>query len=110
MFRGTARAFASDAAALRIARRAVERGFDARVSSDLRAFFYLPFMHSEDIGDQERCIALAAAAGDEDTLEHARIHAEVIRRFGRFPHRNPALGRQTTPAERDFLEQGGFSR
>ncbi|MBX6327854.1 MAG: DUF924 domain-containing protein [Pseudolabrys sp.] len=108
MFRGDARAFATDAQARAIASRAILRGYDG-VIPDMRGFFYLPFEHSENLADQERAIALYRAAGDVDGLKWAELHADIIRRFGRFPHRNAALGRATTPAERKFLEEGGFS-
>ena len=109
MFRGTARAFATDELARAIAAGALLKGFDAQVPSDLRTFLYLPFEHSEDIADQERGLALYTAAGDQDDLKWAQIHADIIRRFGRFPHRNAALGRGTTPEEQAFLDAGGFA-
>ncbi len=73
------------------------------------AFFYLPFMHSEELADQERCIAFYKAAGDTDGLKWAEEHAGIVRRFGRFPHRNSVLGRITTPEEQAFLDAGGFA-
>jgi len=109
MFRGTARAFATDELARAIAAGALLKGFDAQVPSDLRTFLYLPFEHSEDMADQERGLALYTAAGDQDDLKWAQIHADIIRRFGRFPHRNAALGRSTTPEEQAFLNAGGFA-
>lgn len=109
MFRGTARAFATDELARAIAASALLKGFDAQVPSDLRTFLYLPFEHSEDMADQERGLALYTAAGDQDDLKWAQIHADIIRRFGRFPHRNAALGRSTTPEEQAFLDAGGFA-
>ena len=109
MFRGSARAFAADTIAREIADRAIARGFDQKVKSEERSFFYLPFEHSEKLADQERCVALARATGDADTLKWAELHADIIRRFGRFPHRNAVLGRATTAAEQEFLDSGGFS-
>lgn len=109
MFRGTARAFATDELARAIAAGALLKGFDAQVPSDLRTFLYLPFEHSEDMADQERGLALYTAAGDQNDLKWAQIHADIIRRFGRFPHRNAALGRSTTPEEQAFLNAGGFA-
>jgi len=109
MFRGSARAFATDPLARAVAAGALLRGFDAQVAADLRTFFYLPFEHSEDMADQERCIALYKAAGDTDNLKWAELHADIIRRFGRFPHRNVILGRATTPDEQVFLDNGGFA-
>jgi uncharacterized protein (DUF924 family) len=109
MFRGEARAFATDALARAIAAGALLRGFDAQAPLELRGFFYLPFEHSEDLADQERGIALYKAAGDADGLKWAELHADIVRRFGRFPHRNAVLGRHTTPEEQAFLDAGGFS-
>ena len=74
----------------------------------LRQFFYMPFMHSEALADQERCVRLCHGLYDLDTLKWARHHADIVRRFGRFPHRNIILGRHATPAEKAFLEGGGF--
>lgn len=109
MFRASARAFAADAQAREIAGRALARRFDQAVEPGERGFFYLPFMHSEDMADQERCVALYQAAGGEDGLKFALIHADIIRRFGRFPHRNAVLGRETTADEQAFLAAGGFA-
>jgi uncharacterized protein (DUF924 family) len=109
MFRGDARAFATDPLARAVTAGAIVRGFDSQVPKDLRGFFYLPFEHSEDLADQERCIALHKAIGDVENLKWAEIHADIIRRFGRFPHRNAALGRITTPEEQAFLDGGGFA-
>lgn len=109
MFRGSARAFAADPLARAVAAGALVRGFDAQVPSSMRAFFYLPFEHSEDLADQERAVALFKASGDADGLKWAELHADIIRRFGRFPHRNAVLGRKTTAEERAFLEGGGFA-
>jgi len=102
MFRGEARAFGTDALARAIAAGGLIKGFDGQADA-LRGFFYLPFMHSEDPADQERAIALYRAAGDDAGATWAKRHADIIRRFGRFPHRNAALGRQTTPEEQAFL-------
>src|SRR5689334_6007707 len=104
-FRDTARMFASDEQALRQAERAIEAGFDRAVDPALRFFFYLPFEHSERIEDQERSVALHEAIG---FTQWAYEHRDIIRRFGRFPHRNQVLGRATTAEERAFLEAGGF--
>lgn len=109
MFRDDARAFAADALARVVADRAIARGFDATVPKSLRAFFYLPFEHSENLADQERCVTLNRATGNADALKWAEIHADIIRRFGRFPHRNKVLGRKTTPEEQVFLDAGGFA-
>ena len=109
MFRDSPRAFATDAKAVALAESAIARGFDAKYAPPLRRFFYLPFMHAEDLGRQRRCEALCAAAGDDDGVKFAVLHREIIERFGRFPHRNPILGRATTAEEQAFLDAGGFS-
>ena len=109
MFRGDARAFAADPVARQVADRAIARGFDTQVPEAMRSFFYLPFEHSEALADQERCIALNRTRGDADGLKWAELHADIIRRFGRFPHRNTVLGRATTPEEQAFLDSGGFA-
>ena len=105
-FRGTAHQFATDPLALMFAREAVARGHHLAFESDLRNFVLLPFEHSERIEDQDRYMELAA--GDPELEKWGRIHRDVIVRFGRFPHRNPCLGRVTTPEEQAFLDGGGF--
>ena len=107
-FRGTPRVYATDAQARAIADAALVAGFDRQVDAALRRFFYLPFMHSEELADQERSLALNADAGD-DALRWARHHRDVVARFGRFPHRNAILGRDSTPEEARFLAEGGFT-
>ena len=109
MFRGSARCFAADTLARAAAERAIARGFDRKVGLPERQFFYLPFEHSEQLADQERAVALMRETGDADLLKWAELHADIIRRFGRFPHRNAALGRTSTPEEQAFLDDGGFS-
>ena len=109
MFRGDPRAFSSDAQALEVARRALARGADKRIEAPLLQFLYLPFMHSEDLADQSRCVDLFRTTADTENLRYAEEHADIIRRFGRFPHRNRVLGRTTTPEEQAFLDGGGFS-
>jgi uncharacterized protein (DUF924 family) len=107
-FRGTPRMYATDAQARQHAERALALSHDQSVPPDLRLFFYLPFGHSEDLSDQERCVALNEKLGAEP-LEHALGHRDIIRRFGRFPHRNAILGRPSTAEELEFLAQGGFA-
>ena len=104
----SAAAFAVDPLARAAAGRAIDRGFDRQTVKAERPFFYLPYMHSEALADQERCCKLCRAAEDEGTLKYAELHANIIRRFGRFPHRNAVLGRVTTPEEQAFLDGGGF--
>lgn len=108
MFRDTARMFATDGMALQIGARSIARGFDQATDALMRSFFYLPYMHSEKLAEQERGIELYRAAGNADGLKWAELHADIIRRFGRFPHRNAQLGRTTTPEEQAFLDGGGF--
>jgi uncharacterized protein (DUF924 family) len=103
MFRGTRRAYATDAAAVLAAERAVERGHDRAVEPALRRFFYLPFMHSEELAHQERSVALNEATGDSELAKWAQHHRDIVARFGRFPHRNQALGRENTADEQAFL-------
>jgi len=109
LFRGDAQAYSTDANAREVARRAIDRGADLRIDPELREFLYLPFMHSEEITDQLRCVALFRTADNAENLEYAELHADIIRRFGRFPHRNNVLGRATTSEEQAFLDAGGFS-
>src|SRR5262249_15330484 len=91
LFRGDARTYDADAIARAVAERALARGFDQQVASLERRFFYLPFMHSENLPDQERCVDLSRAYGDDEFTKYAEQHADIVRRFGRFPHRNAAL-------------------
>ena len=109
MFRGDLKAFSSDVLAREVAIRAIARGVDKRIQPPLLQFLYLPFMHSEELADQIRCVILFQAGDDPENLRYAEEHADIIRRFGRFPHRNRLLGRVTTPEEQAFLDAGGFS-
>lgn len=109
IFRGSAHAFATDPLARGVTRAAIARGFDQQVDGALRSFFYLPFEHSENLTDQDEGVALCEALGDPETLKWAILHRDIIARFGRFPHRNRALGRETTPQEQAFLDEGGFA-
>jgi uncharacterized protein (DUF924 family) len=107
VYRGSAHAYATDPLARHFARHAIASGLDALGPQDLRGFFYLPFQHSEDLSDQAQAVALYTAMGDETMLPYARRHQEVIARFGRFPHRNAALGRANTAEEDAWLRAGG---
>jgi uncharacterized protein (DUF924 family) len=119
IFRGTPRAFAYDPLALRLCQDGLEQGADRRLRPLERVFFYLPLEHSEAIGDQERAVALFAQLLAEQPADarplyagyhdFALRHREVVRRFGRFPHRNAILGRASTPEELSFLQQKGSS-
>ena len=113
LYRGSAHSWAADPLARRIASEAIERGHDKRFEGALRGFFYLPFEHSEDLADQDRSVALCEAmkmeTGDEGNLKWAIQHRDIIARFGRFPHRNRALGREATAEEQAFLDEGGFA-
>lgn len=106
-FRGTAHMFATDPLALAFARSIVARGLDQPVPAALRVFCYLPFEHSESAADQERSVALCDALNGHDKWAH--MHRDIIRRFGRFPHRNAVLGRDSSPEEQAFLDAGGFA-
>ena len=108
IYRGSAHAFATDPLARRHAAAACAAGLDQGVEPALRPFFYLPFEHSEAAEDQARSVALAEALGDPDTLAWAVKHRDCIARFGRFPHRNAALGRDSTPEEQAYLDAGGL--
>lgn len=111
MFRDDARAFATDPLARAAAMRAWQHRMDLEVAEPIRQFFYLPLMHAESGFDQDRCVCLFASRMPETgagNLLHARVHREVIRRFGRFPYRNAALGRATTQPEQQFLDSGGY--
>ena len=107
VFRGSGHAFATDPLARHYAARAIEAGFDLQVDAALRFFFYMPFEHDEGMAGQERAIELFAALGDANLLGYAQAHRDVIARFGRFPHRNAALGRINTPDEQAWLDAGG---
>jgi uncharacterized protein (DUF924 family) len=107
-FRGSARMFATDAKGLALAKEALDQGFDMAVDAALRNFFYVPFMHSEELADQNRAVELTRPL-DKEAHHFAVLHRDIIARFGRFPHRNPILGRQTTPEEQQFLDEGGFA-
>lgn len=109
MFRESAHAFATDPLARHFARIAVDAGFDTEVDRGLRCFFYLPFEHSESLADQDLACALLEALGDADFYKWALLHRGIIQRFGRFPHRNTSLGRETTENEAEFLRSGGFA-
>jgi uncharacterized protein (DUF924 family) len=108
-FRGTPRMYATDALARDMARLALEAGHDRAFDPNLRLFFCLPFGHSEDLADQDLSLALAQRLGIAIAAEHAARHRDIIRRFGRFPHRNPILGRPMTGAEQRFLDEGGYA-
>jgi uncharacterized protein (DUF924 family) len=109
IFRNSAHAFATDPLAAQVAGRAIERGFDAATDSALRVFFYLPYEHAEDLALQERCVVLTEALGNAEFTKYAKLHRDIIARFGRFPHRNGVLGRRSTPEELAFLADGGFA-
>ena len=113
LYRGSAHAFATDPLARSIARASIEAGRDRATTDELRSFFYMPFMHSEDLTDQDLAVALFEAydaeTGELSNLKYAVEHREIIRKFGRFPHRNAAFGRVMTAEERGFLDSGGFA-
>jgi uncharacterized protein (DUF924 family) len=107
-FRDSPRMYATDEAARKATSHALVQGFDEDVQHELRVFFYLPLSHAEDIAAQERAVALNERIG-KPWIEHALEHRDIIRRFGRFPHRNAILGRTSTDAEKALLAEGGFA-
>jgi len=109
MFRGSPRAFASDAKALALAEAAIANGHAASLNKDELQFLYLPFEHSESGEAQVRCVKLMASLGDAELTRYAQAHCDIIERFGRFPHRNEILGRSSTAEELEFLKQPGSS-
>ena len=109
LHRGSADAFATDAAALRHTRAAVDLGHDRELGEEERVFLYLPFEHSESLADQDRCLALLSAMQNPLWLDYADGHRQIIARFGRFPHRNAVVGRESTDEELAFLKQPGSS-
>ena len=110
MYRGTPAAFAWDSKALASAKRAVDKGWDLKTAQDKRAFIYMPYMHAENLDDQNECVRLVdSRLNDESTLHHAKEHRKLIKHFGRFPHRNEFLGRVSTAEENHFLKNGGYS-
>lgn len=111
MFRGTAKSFATDGVARAAAKAAISKGWDLRIDEPTRHFFYMPLVHSECLADQDRAVRLIMTRLPETgtgQLLHAKAHREVIRKFGRFPNRNEAIGRETPPAEAAFLAEGGY--
>ncbi|WP_422342658.1 DUF924 family protein [Parasphingorhabdus sp.] len=106
MFRDTAEAFATDHLALQIAREAIDREMDHKLTDEQRMFVYMPFMHSEDLDDQTRSLGLFTALGIENNIKFAKAHRDIIVKYGRFPHRNAVLGRETRPEEQAAIEQG----
>ena len=100
--------YASDPMARETAAAAIDAGHDLTVEPEVRLFVYLPFAHSEDVSDQERCVSLVRELG-QPNLSHAERHRDIVRRFGRFPHRNPILGRTMTPDEQKYLDEGGYA-
>ena len=104
VFRGNPRAYAADPIACRVAKAAIEQGFDAAMTAPERMFLYLPFQHSEDAEDQLLSVNLCKALGNDEWTDYAVAHKAIIDRFGRFPHRNAILGRPSTPEEIEFLK------
>ena len=106
MFRHEAQAFATDALSLNIAKLALEAGFDNEMTKQQRHFLYMPYMHSESLEDQDMSVELFDRLGDHQSLQFAIIHRNMIARFGRFPHRNEILGRETLPEEIEAIAEG----
>lgn len=109
MYRQTPQAFATDTQAVELTKYALQQNYQQSLTSEQQAFLYMPLMHSEDQEDQALCVELFTKLGKEDNLKFALKHQEIIDRFGRFPHRNQILGRELTPAEKEFLTQSGSS-
>lgn len=107
LFRDDARAFAGDPLARELTGEALDKGWDAGMSAEERQFLYMPLMHSEDIADQDRSVALYATLGLPEAFDFAKRHRDQIAQFGRFPGRNAALGRESTPQEIELLKQPG---
>lgn len=108
VFRGSAHAYATDPLARSVTNDALERGHDRQYELEMRSFFYIPLMHSEDLADQQRCVEIFKEIPQSASATWAVHHCEIIKRFGRFPHRNRLLGRRTTPQEQAWLDDGGF--
>jgi uncharacterized protein (DUF924 family) len=109
IYRNSPHAFAADPLAQGVAQRAIAGGFHQAVEMPLRIFFYMPLEHAENLALQARCFALMQETGVENFVRYAAVHRDIIARFGRFPHRNVALGRNSTPEELEFLASGGFA-
>ena len=109
LFRNSPDAFAQDSKALAIAKTGIEAGFDKSHPDDLTPFFYMPFMHCENLEEQKTCLRLMQEMDAQDNVRAAKEHLEIIEKYGRFPHRNTVLGRASKPEEIAFLEAGGFS-
>lgn len=111
MYRGTPPAFATDPLAAQLSRNALDKGLDALMSPQEKQFLFMPLMHSEVLADQERCVMLFKTIGNEEALRYAEEHRDIIARFGRFPHRNRVLGRESSEAEVEFLaKHPGFGQ
>lgn len=106
MYRGEEKSFSTEARSRELAQQAIEKGWDDKLSNEQKAFLYMPFMHSENLKDQDTGIALFEKAGLQDNARFARHHREIIHRFGRFPHRNSILNRESTDAEKNYLISG----
>lgn len=107
IYRGSPLAFATDGLALKEAKAALAVGADKATGESRRIFFYMPFEHAEDMSEQQRCVALCEALGNENFLNYANQHHDIIERYGRFPHRNPILGRSSTAEEKAYLAEPG---
>ena len=109
MYRQTPQAFATDTQAVELTKYALQHNYQQSLTREQQVFLYMPLMHSEDKEDQALCVKLFTQLGKEDNLKFALKHQEIIDRFGRFPHRNQILGRESTPEEKEFLTQSGSS-
>lgn len=109
MFRDQPQSFVTEQASRDVAHRAIEKGFDEQLDERQKRFLYMPFMHSENLSDQDRSVALLKAADMTESLRWAKHHRDIVARFGRFPHRNQILNRESTREELKWLESGGFN-
>jgi len=107
MYRGEAKSFSTEADAIRVARKAIQSGFDKELNPQQCVFMYLPFMHSESMQDQDYSVALFTALGLDDNIRYATQHRQIVEQFGRFPHRNSLLGRDSSQFEIDYLNSAG---
>ncbi len=106
MFRGQVRSFSSEAMAIEITKHAINQGYDKEIDKHQLAFMYMPLMHSENLDDQNQSVKLFQAAGLTENVKFAEHHRQLIQRYGRFPHRNAILGRESSPDEMDYLNSG----
>ena len=106
MYRGDAKCFSTEQRSREISLKSIEKGLDKKLSNEQKSFLYMPFMHSEEISDQDKAISLFEEAGLKENARFAHHHRDIVQRFGRFPHRNSILDRENTDAEKNYLVSG----